>query len=95
MRYDFQKKRQLQQPVRGQSSQQPAKRPFYGPPKVSNAQGSQQQRPQGQQRQQQQGASAPRPGGYPIRKECSKQHSEPCMAGSGRQMLQIQTRHYS
>ncbi|KZV29323.1 Gag polyprotein-like [Dorcoceras hygrometricum] len=43
-----------------------------------------QQRPQGQLRPQQQGASALRPGGYPISKECSKQHSGPCMAGSGK-----------
>ncbi|KZV30160.1 starch synthase 3, chloroplastic/amyloplastic [Dorcoceras hygrometricum] len=33
MRDDFQRKRQLQQPARGQYSQQPAKRPFQGPPK--------------------------------------------------------------
>ncbi|KZV54726.1 hypothetical protein F511_41774 [Dorcoceras hygrometricum] len=33
MRDDFQRKRQMQQPVRGQSSQPPAKRPFQGPPK--------------------------------------------------------------
>ncbi|KZV48617.1 hypothetical protein F511_26971 [Dorcoceras hygrometricum] len=47
MRDDFQRKRQLQQPVRGQSSQQPAKRPFQGPPKGPSPQGSQQPRPQG------------------------------------------------
>ncbi|KZV21046.1 hypothetical protein F511_36610 [Dorcoceras hygrometricum] len=53
MRDDFQRKLQLQQPVRGQSSQPPAKRPFQGPPKGPTPQGSHQQRPQGQQRPQQ------------------------------------------
>ncbi|KZV30023.1 hypothetical protein F511_41077 [Dorcoceras hygrometricum] len=33
MRDDFQRKRQMQQPVGGKSSQQPAKRPFQGPSK--------------------------------------------------------------
>ncbi|KZV19943.1 hypothetical protein F511_30667 [Dorcoceras hygrometricum] len=42
------------------------------------------QRPQGQQRPQQQGTSAPRPGGFPVCKECSMQHSGPCMSGSGK-----------
>ncbi|KZV16826.1 hypothetical protein F511_40746 [Dorcoceras hygrometricum] len=61
MRDDYQRKRQMQQPVRGQSSQPPAKRPYQGPPKGPSPQGQQQQRQQDQQRPQQQGASAPRP----------------------------------
>ncbi|KZV18823.1 hypothetical protein F511_35590 [Dorcoceras hygrometricum] len=61
---DYQRKRQMQ-PVRGQSSQQSAKRSFQGPSKGPYPQGQQpqrtqgQQRPQGEQRPQQQGATAP------------------------------------
>ncbi|KZV36031.1 hypothetical protein F511_31454 [Dorcoceras hygrometricum] len=36
---DFQRKRQMQQPVRGQYSQQPAKRLFQGPSKGPYPQG--------------------------------------------------------
>ncbi|KZV17611.1 hypothetical protein F511_33330 [Dorcoceras hygrometricum] len=45
MRYDFQRKRQMEQPVKGQSSQPPAKRPFQGPLKDPTPQGQQQQTP--------------------------------------------------
>ncbi|KZT75776.1 hypothetical protein F511_47199 [Dorcoceras hygrometricum] len=86
MREDYQRKRQFQPPVRGQSSHPPAKKPYQGPSKGPTQQG-QQHRPQGQQRPQQQGASAPKPGGYQTYqtcKECNKQHPGPCMAGSGK-----------
>ncbi|KZV50728.1 hypothetical protein F511_20055 [Dorcoceras hygrometricum] len=69
MRDDFQRKRQMQHPIRGQSSQPPTKRPYQGPPKGPNPQGQQQQRTQGQQRPQQQGSSAPRSGGFPVCRE--------------------------
>ncbi|KZV22209.1 hypothetical protein F511_28150 [Dorcoceras hygrometricum] len=55
MRDDYQRKRQMQQPIRGQSSQPPAKRPYQGPPKSPSPQGQRQQRQQGQQKPQQQG----------------------------------------
>ncbi|KZV50344.1 hypothetical protein F511_36266 [Dorcoceras hygrometricum] len=45
MRDDYQMKCQMQQPVRGQSSQPPVKRHFYGPSKGPSQQGQQQQRP--------------------------------------------------
>ncbi|KZV52398.1 hypothetical protein F511_33539 [Dorcoceras hygrometricum] len=77
MREDYQRKRQIQPSVRDQSSHPPAKRPFQGPSKGPSQQGQQPHRPQGQQ-----GASAPRPEVFPICKECDKQHSGPCMAGS-------------
>ncbi|KZV48754.1 hypothetical protein F511_24921 [Dorcoceras hygrometricum] len=54
---------------------------FRGLLRGPTPQGQQQQRPQ---RPQQQGTSAPRPGGFPVCKECNKQHSGPCMAGYGR-----------
>ncbi|KZV26919.1 hypothetical protein F511_41168 [Dorcoceras hygrometricum] len=38
MRDDFQRKKQLQQPTKGQSSQQPMKRPFQGPHKAPQGQ---------------------------------------------------------
>ncbi|KZV50966.1 hypothetical protein F511_09100 [Dorcoceras hygrometricum] len=84
MRDDFQRKRQMQQPVRAQTSQRPAKRPFQGSSRGTNQQVQHPHRPHGQQRPQQQGASTPTPGGFPICKECSKQHSGSCMAGSGK-----------
>ncbi|XP_073137647.1 uncharacterized protein [Henckelia pumila] len=88
MQAEYQRKRQFQQPSRGQSSQQPAKRSYLGSSKGPNPprpQRSQQQRPQGQPRQQQQqGAVAPNPGGVPICRSCQRPHSGQCMAGSGR-----------
>ncbi|KZV18756.1 hypothetical protein F511_13029 [Dorcoceras hygrometricum] len=70
IRDDFQRKCQMQQPVRAQTSQPPTKRPFQGPSRGPTQQGQQPYRPQGQQRPQQQGASAPRLGGFLIYKEC-------------------------
>ncbi|KZV38652.1 hypothetical protein F511_35773 [Dorcoceras hygrometricum] len=84
MREDFQRKRQMQQPVRGQSSQPPAKRPFQGPSKGPSLQ---QQRPQG--------ASAPRPVDFSVCKECSKRHPGPCMLGTGRCFHCKETEHVS
>ncbi|KZV16403.1 hypothetical protein F511_34967 [Dorcoceras hygrometricum] len=53
MREDYQRKIQMQQPARGQSSHPPAKRPFQGPSKGPSQHVQQQQkRPQGQQRPQ-------------------------------------------
>ncbi|KZV18566.1 hypothetical protein F511_44460 [Dorcoceras hygrometricum] len=84
MMEDYQRKRQMQPPVRGHYLHPPAKKPFQGPSKGPTQQGQQQYRPQGQQRPQKQGASALKPGGYHTCKECKKQHPGPCMAGSGK-----------
>ncbi|KZV49176.1 hypothetical protein F511_04445 [Dorcoceras hygrometricum] len=85
MRDEYLRKRQIHQPVRGQSSQPPAKRHFQGPSKGPSQQGQQQQqRPHGQQRPQQQGACVPRPTEFPVFKECNKRHPGPCMLGTDR-----------
>ncbi|KZV50300.1 hypothetical protein F511_38955 [Dorcoceras hygrometricum] len=72
MREDYQRKRQFQPPVRGQSLHPPAKKPYQGPSKGPTQQGQQQHRPQGQQRPQQQGSSAPKPGGYQTYQTCKE-----------------------
>lgn len=77
---DFEIQRKRQQ---GQSSQQPNKRPYTGPPRVQGH-----HKPQGPQRQQGQQKplqlAAPNTGDKPFCRECNRPHSDKCMQGSFR-----------